>query len=127
MSFYVELAISVFLILGGLFVLIGSIGLLRLKDLYTRLHAPTKATTLGLGSILVASMLYMYFAQGGFYINELLITIFLVITAPVTAHILAKSAMHHRVKMMERTRNQDHIETSRMQLPPETGNVSEKS
>lgn len=119
MSFTVELIISVFLILGGLFVLVGSIGLLRLQDLYVRLHAPTKATTLGLGGILIGSMIHMYFTRGHVGINELLITLFLVITAPVTAHILAKAAMHHRVKVMERTRNQHLIECARMQLPPE--------
>jgi len=118
MSFYIELVISIFLILGGIFVLVGSIGLLRLQDVYVRLHAPTKATTLGLGSVLIASMLYMYFAQGGFYINELLITLFLVITAPVTAHILAKAAMHHKVKLMARTRNQGFVESARVQAPP---------
>lgn len=118
MSFMAELIISSFLILGGVFVLIGSIGLLRLKDLYVRLHAPTKATTLGLGGILIGSMVYMYFTLGYVSINELLISLFLVITAPVTAHILAKAAMHHRVKVMPRTRNQHHIETARMQLPP---------
>jgi multicomponent K+:H+ antiporter subunit G len=119
MSFTVELIISIFLLLGGLFVLVGSIGLLRLQDLYVRLHAPTKATTLGLGGILIASMVFMYHMQGHVSINELLITLFLVITAPVTAHILAKAAMHHRVKVMERTRNQHLIESARMQLPPE--------
>lgn len=118
MSFYIELVISIFLILGGIFVLVGSIGLLRLQDVYVRLHAPTKATTLGLGSVLIASMLYMYFAQGGFYINELLITLFLVITAPVTSHILAKAAMHHKVKLMARTRNQGFVESARVQAPP---------
>jgi len=119
MSFIVELIISIFLLLGGLFVLVGSIGLLRLKDFYVRLHAPTKATTLGLGGILIASMIYMYFMQGYVSVNELLITLFLVITAPVTAHILAKVAMHHRVEVSENTRNQHLIETARMQLPPE--------
>jgi multicomponent K+:H+ antiporter subunit G len=118
MSFMSELIISVLLILGGLFVLIGSIGLLRLQDLYVRLHAPTKATTLGLGGILVGSMLYMLNTQGQLSVNELLITLFLVITAPVTAHVLAKVAMHHRVKMMSRTRNQEFVENARMQLPP---------
>jgi multicomponent K+:H+ antiporter subunit G len=122
MSFTVELIISVFLILGGLFVLVGSIGLIRLQDFYVRLHAPTKATTVGLGCILIASIVYMYHMQGYVSINELLITLFLVITAPVTAHILAKVAMHHRVKVMQRTRNQHLIETSRMQLPPENDN-----
>jgi multicomponent K+:H+ antiporter subunit G len=118
MSFTVELIISAFLILGGLFVLIGSIGLLRLKDIYVRLHAPTKATTLGLGGILIGSIIFMYYARGDLSINEFLITLFLVMTAPITAHILAKVAMHHRVKMMDVTRNQDLIETARMQLPP---------
>jgi multicomponent K+:H+ antiporter subunit G len=119
MSFVVELIISALLISGGLFVLVGSIGLLRLQDFYVRLHAPTKATTLGLGGILIGSMVYMYHLQGYVSVNELLITLFLVITAPVTAHILAKAAMHHKVKVMERTRNQHLIETARMQLPPE--------
>ena len=119
MSFLVELIISTLLILGGLFILVGSIGLIRLQDLYVRLHAPTKATTLGLGGVLVASMMYMYFYQGLFSINELLITLFLVITAPVTAHVLAKVAMHHQVKMMDRTRNKHLVLTAREQLPPE--------
>lgn len=119
MSFTVELIISALLILGGLFVLVGSIGLLRLEDLYVRLHAPTKATTLGLGGILVGSMVYMFHLQGFVSIKELLITLFLVLTAPVTAHILAKVGMHHRVKMMDRTRNKELIETARDQLPPE--------
>ena len=119
MSFYIELLISALLIIGGLFVLIGSIGLLRLQDLYVRLHAPTKATTLGLGSILIASMLFAYFKLGYFSINELLITLFLVITAPVTAHILAKVAMHYRVKSMTRTRNQELVESAREQNPPQ--------
>jgi multicomponent K+:H+ antiporter subunit G len=99
-------------------VLVGSIGLLRLKDFYVRLHAPTKATTLGLGGILIASMSYIYATNSIISINELLITLFLVITAPVTAHILAKVAMHHRVKMMDRTANQDLVETARVQAPP---------
>jgi len=121
MSFAIELTISVLMIIGGLFVLIGSIGLTRLQDLYVRLHAPTKATTIGLGSILLASMIYMAFVQGFFSINELLITLFLVITAPVTAHILAKAALHNKVKSMERTKNAHLMETAREQLPPRSG------
>ncbi|MFC4698911.1 Na+/H+ antiporter subunit G [Glaciecola siphonariae] len=127
MSFSVELAISALLLIGGVFVLVGSIGLLRLQDLYVRLHAPTKATTLGLGGILLGSMVYMYFNRGHFSVNELLITLFLVITAPVTAHVLAKVAIHHRVKVMERTRNQHLIETARIQMPPAAEGDSDTS
>ncbi len=118
MSFYTELIISILLLVGGTFVLVGSIGLLRLQDLYVRLHAPTKATTLGLGGILVAGMLFMVHLEGFLGVNELLITLFLVITAPVTAYILAKAAMHNRVRLMERTKNKHHIETARSQQPP---------
>ncbi|WP_218311473.1 Na+/H+ antiporter subunit G [Alteromonas antoniana] len=118
MSFAAELTISLLLILGGVFILVGSFGLLRLKDLYVRLHAPTKATTLGLGGVLAGSMVYMFDLQGYATIKEILITVFLVITAPVTAHILAKVAMHHQVKTMDRTRNKEHVEQAREQLPP---------
>lgn len=119
MSFTVEVIISVLMLFGGLFILVGSIGLLRLQDFYVRLHAPTKATTLGLGSVLIASMVYMAYEQGYLGINELLITLFLVITAPVTAHILAKAAMHNKVEPMERTKNTELIDQARQQLPPD--------
>lgn len=120
MNFWIELLISVLLIIGGLFVLVGSIGLIRLKDVYTRLHAPTKATTLGLGGILLASMVYMSHQHGYLSIHELLISLFLVITAPVTAHMLAKAALHCEVKMISRTRNMQHADTARNQQPPKT-------
>lgn len=118
MNFWMELLISVLLVFGGLFVLVGSIGLVRLKDFYMRLHAPTKATTLGLGGILLASMVSISYQQGYMSIHELLITLFLVITAPVTAHILAKVAMHHRLKQIERTSNAHYVDRAREQRPP---------
>ncbi len=119
MSFWVEVLVSVLLLIGGTFVLIGSIGLFRLKDIYCRLHGPTKATTVGLGGILISSVIYMSHHQGYVTLHELLISLFLVITAPVTALILAKVAMHHRAKMMDSTRNQDMVTTAREQRPPE--------
>ena len=118
MSFTAELIVSVLMLVGGLFIFVGSVGLLRLKDFYTRLHAPTKATTVGLGSILIASVIYTAYAQGHLGIEELLITLFLVITAPVTAHILSKAAMHNNVKPMSGTKNTELIEQAREQLPP---------
>ena len=56
-----------------------------------RLHGPTKATTLGIGSMLIASMLYFFLKHEGFSIHELLITTFLFLTAPVTALMVAKT------------------------------------
>ena len=66
------------------------------QDFYMRLHAPTKATTLGVGGVLVASLAYQW-GGGGYGIHELLITLFLFMTAPVSANLLAKAALHLRV------------------------------
>jgi len=100
-----DVIIAFFALLGGVFILIGSIGLVRLPDFYTRLHGPTKATTLGMGSLLFASVLYFWAEQGHFTIHEILIMLFLFITAPVSAHMLAKAARHTEVKVTERTKH----------------------
>ena len=92
-----DIIISIFLILGAGFALVGSIGLLRLPDFYTRLHGPTKATTLGLGALLIASMIY-FSSRGDVSLHELLVTLFLFMTAPVSAHLLAKAALHLRIR-----------------------------
>ena len=91
-----EILISFFLLSGGAFALIGSIGLARLPDLFTRLHGPTKATTLGVGGILVASALHFSGAEQGPSLHELLVTLFLFVTAPVSAYLIARAALHLR-------------------------------
>jgi multicomponent K+:H+ antiporter subunit G len=91
-----EVAISFFLVAGGLVALAGAIGLVRLPDFFMRLHAPTKATTLGVGGALIASMLY-FIGSGRPAVHELLITLFLFLTAPVSALMLAKAALHLRL------------------------------
>ena len=91
-----ELLITLFLVIGGAFTLIGSIGLARLPDLFMRLHGPTKATTLGVGGILIASMLHFSSRDNGFSLHELLVALFLLITAPVSAHLVARTMLHLR-------------------------------
>lgn len=104
MPFWIEVLVSVFLVTGSLFALVGAIGLYRLPDFYTRLHGPTKATTLGVGGIMVASMIFFGSQGDGISLHELLIILFLFLTAPVSAHILAKAAMQQRLQFIERTR-----------------------
>ncbi|MCG5511356.1 Na+/H+ antiporter subunit G [Ectothiorhodospira lacustris] len=94
MEFLLELVISLLIVIGGCFVIVGSVGLVKLPDLMSRLHAPTKATTLGVGGALVASMLYFWGIEGKVSIHEVLITGFLFLTAPVTAHFVAKAYLH---------------------------------
>ncbi|WP_372611060.1 Na+/H+ antiporter subunit G [Halomonas sp.] len=106
MNFYVILegVISFFLIAGGVFAFIGSLGMAHLRDFYMRLHGPTKASTLGIGCILIGSMLYFSTIQGEPVIQELLITLFLFITAPVSAHLLAKTGLHLKLRHVQKTR-----------------------
>ncbi|OPX55072.1 multisubunit potassium/proton antiporter, PhaG subunit [Oceanospirillum multiglobuliferum] len=119
MPFWLELIVSVFLLVGGVFLLVGSIGLARLPDIYTRLHAPTKATTLGLAGLLIASMLLFSWQNSTLSIHELLIALFLFITAPVSANMIAKTALHHRLPALERTQNQDLAAAARERLTPD--------
>lgn len=95
-----EALIAGSIVIGSTFVLVGSIGLVRLGDVYSRLHGPTKATTLGLGGLLLASILR--FGAGGFSVDEVLITVFLFLTAPVSAHMLARAGLHLRVESVTR-------------------------
>jgi multicomponent K+:H+ antiporter subunit G len=118
MEFWIELVVSVLLVIGGIFVLVGSLGLAKLPDFYTRLHAPTKATTLGMGCLLIASMILVTYQQGYLSLHELLITLFLLITAPVTAHMLAKTAMHHKLNILEKTSDKALAERARERMNP---------
>lgn len=93
MNLATEIIVSVLLVLGALLALIGSFGLAKLNDFYMRLHAPTKATTLGLGGMLAASSIYFTATSGAVTLHEVLITVFLFITAPASAHIVAKTAL----------------------------------
>ena len=101
-----EWGIAICLLSGGLFVLLGSVTLLKLPDFYTRLHGPTKATTLGLGSLVLASLLYFNFQLEQLSLQQLLLALFLFISAPVTAHLLIKVALHQRLPVYQQTKNQ---------------------
>lgn len=85
-----------FLLVAAFFSLVGAIGLVRLPDFFMRLHAPTKASTLGVGGVLVASMI-LAAAQGRAGFAELLITLFVFVTAPVSANMMAQAALHLRL------------------------------
>ena len=97
MQLLLEVIISFFVVFGAFFILVGSIGMIRLPDLFMRLHAPTKSSTLGLGSFLIAAIIFsaMY---GRFGFAEVLITLFAFITAPVSANLIAQAAIHLRLR-----------------------------
>ena len=88
-------AIGVFLLIGAFFSLVGSIGMLKLPDSMSRLHAPTKVGTMGIGALLLASMTYAYtFGDGS--LREILIMAFLFVTAPISANFMSKVNIHRK-------------------------------
>lgn len=89
-----QIVVALLLVVGGVFGAVGSWGLVRLPDPMTRLHAPTKAATLGVGSVLMASMAHSWFLLGRVTWHEVLIALFLFLTAPVTGLFIAKAHMH---------------------------------
>ena len=97
MQLVMEILVSIFLLIGAFFTLVGGIVMVRLPDLFMRLHAPTKSSTLGLGSFLIAAIIFAAF-NGRFGFAEILITLFAFITAPVSANLMAQAALHLRLR-----------------------------
>ena len=93
MSWVIAIVLVALLASGCFFILLGSFGLLKLSEFYKRLHAPTKASTLGVGCVLAASIGYHAIGGTDPQPRELLITAFLFITAPIGAHLMAKAAL----------------------------------
>lgn len=89
-----EWLVAALIVVGAGFALVGSWGLVRLPSLMERLHGPTKATTLGLGAMLVASVLWSQLVAGVWTMHEILVSVFLFLTAPVSANMIAKVHLH---------------------------------
>jgi multicomponent K+:H+ antiporter subunit G len=89
-----EWLVAALIVLGGSFALVGSWGLVRLPSLMERLHGPTKASTLGLGAILVGSVVWFQLGEGVWTTHELLVSVFLFVTAPISANMIAKVHLH---------------------------------
>lgn len=84
------LLVSLLIVLGSALVLVACVGVLRLPDLYTRMHASTKPATLGVS--LVVAGLAVHTAELGIAVRAGLIVLFLLLTAPVAAHRLGSAA-----------------------------------
>ena len=91
---WAALPIALLLLLGAGLTLTGSLGLLRLGSFYDRIHAPTLGTTMGIGCVLLASMLFFSVLQTRLVLHELLIAVLMVVTTPVTLMLLARAALY---------------------------------
>ncbi len=97
----VQVAAAVLLVAGCLFGAIAGLGVVRLPDVYTRMHAASKAGVVGVGLIL--SALALVSVDYAVVLRCILGILFLVLTTPVSAHLLARSALHARVKPTDAT------------------------
>jgi multicomponent K+:H+ antiporter subunit G len=119
MNLVAEILIAASLVISGIFGFVGSYGLVKLKHTLQRLHGPTKATTLGVGGMLVASMVYFYAKTGHISVHELLITVFLFLTAPITANFIAKTYLARNVAEKELPKSPGSYGWSVYDDPPE--------
>ncbi len=98
-------AAGVLMLLGAGFSLLATVGLLRLPDLYTRLHAASKAGLVGAGLVLLAVIVSA--GEPAVTVRALLGTIFLALTTPISAHLLAKAAYFSGLKPADITRTDE--------------------
>jgi multicomponent K+:H+ antiporter subunit G len=113
-----DMLITASLVIGAAFALIGSYGLIKLDNPMSRLHAPTKAGTLGVGGILLGSIIYA-FAHGEGSLHELLVMAFLFITAPVSAQFIAKTHIHVVVRREDLPQPQQDETWAVLDVPPD--------
>lgn len=101
---WAALLTALLLLLGAGLALIGSFGLLRFGSFYERIHAPTLGSTLGIGVVLIASMLVFSVLQSRPVLHEVLITALMVVTTPITLMLLARAALYR-----DRTEGNDDV------------------
>lgn len=103
----VEIIISILLLIGGFLSLVASIGIIRLPDVYGRLHAASKSATLGTMSIMSATFLFFLLIHGE-YVGKILLTIlFVFITAPIAGLMMGRSAYRAGVPLWEKSVHDD--------------------
>jgi multicomponent K+:H+ antiporter subunit G len=93
LPFWIAIPVALLLVASGVLTVTGSLGLLRLPSFYSRIHAPTLGNTLGTFFILVASILVSSYLEQRLIIHQLLITLLLVISSPVTAVLLMRASI----------------------------------
>lgn len=96
-----ELASAAFMVIGSVFMFVAGLGIVRMPDLYLRMSASTKAATLGVSSVLVATAIY--FEAPGITSRAAAIIAFLLLTAPVAAHMIGRAAYITGVPLWEQT------------------------
>lgn len=108
-SVWVAIPVALLLLAGGLITLIGSLGLVRLPSFQARMHGTSMGGTLGLGCVIVASVIVSSAMAGRLVPHALLITVFVVMTAPATAMLLMRASLY-RARARSAARHEEMIE-----------------
>jgi multicomponent Na+:H+ antiporter subunit G len=117
-----DLLVALLLAIGTLFMLLASVGMLRMPDVYTRLQVSTKGASLGAASVLLA--VPFFFAEPAIAVRAVLIIVFIFLTAPISAHMLGRAAYIIGVPLWERSVRDEladryHPETQELASPPD--------
>jgi len=111
----IEVAVTIFVALGLAFNLFGCLGLVRLPDIYNRLQAATKCTTLGACSILLGTFLWFGFSGAG--VKSLLCIFFILLTAPVAAHAISRGSHRAGVRLWQGSLKDQYQEAAQGPVP----------
>ncbi|MGE4368435.1 MAG: monovalent cation/H(+) antiporter subunit G [Burkholderiaceae bacterium] len=104
---WIAIPVAILLVISGILTLTGSLGLLRLPDFYSRIHAPTLGNTLGIFCVIVASILATSIMEKTTVFHYLLITLLLIITSPVTAMLLMRAAIRRQERAAQKAERND--------------------
>ena len=118
---WAAILVSLLLLVGAALTLLGTVGLVRFNSFYERVHAPTLGTTCGAGGILLGSILFFSVLQSRLALHELLITVFVTVTTPVTLMLLARAAIYR-----DRTEAKANMPESRNDVPPSSAMSSDR-
>ena len=131
MSAYLTAAL---LLTGGEFGFVAAVGMVRLPDTITRMHASTKAGTLGAGLVMAA--VAVHFMEVGITLRAGAAILFLLLTAPVATHVIGRAAYHCGIRLWDRTWKDELAEARRTAgnpdprnavAPPKTGDATEEA
>ncbi|KHE71782.1 monovalent cation/H(+) antiporter subunit G [Halobacillus sp. BBL2006] len=103
-----DILICISLLAGTFFILSGSIGILRFPDVYARLHAATKSSTLGVAGIMIGAFLFLYTEHDIISGKLLLGILFVLLTAPVSGHMISRAAYRSGVPLWDKSVKDDY-------------------
>jgi multicomponent Na+:H+ antiporter subunit G len=121
MNYFNEILGAILIVLGVFFVFLAGVGLLRMPDMFLRMSTATKASTLGLGLILMGTA--VFFWELGITSRAIATSIFVLLTAPVSAHMIGRAAYSDGVPLWDKTKQDDlkeYYETNHLVVPDKT-------